>query len=164
VTFCLADAVPNRLKRNKELEETAEPMNIAEHFDLDPSIGSRVLIRPDIAEIVESAMLHFQGQRYALSAWCVMPNHVHAVVTPYADHPLSKVLHSWKSYSAHEINNKLRREGSVWEQESFDHLVRNERSFEQFVHYTESNPVVAGLCNGPEEWPFGSARYRTSES
>ena len=105
-------------------------------------------------------MLHFQGERYALSGWCVMPNHVHAVVTPYADYSLSQILHSWKSYSAHQINKTLGRNGKIWEKESFDHLVRNEKAFEAFVVYTEANPVVAGLCDKPEDWYFSSSRIR----
>ena len=103
-------------------------------------------------------MLHFQGDRYALSAWCVMPNHAHAVLTPYSSYGLSEILHSWKSYSAHQINKILGRNGKLWEEESFDHLVRNERAFEQFVAYTENNPVAAGLCDCPELWLFSSAR------
>ncbi len=83
------------------------------------------------------------------------------VVTPYADHTLSDILHSWKSFSAHEINRELKRKGKILEKESFDHLVRSEHAFEQFVAYTEANPVVAGLCERPEEWPFSSARFRS---
>jgi REP element-mobilizing transposase RayT len=163
VTFCLADAVPDRLKRRKKIESPEEPANIAEHYDLNPSIGDRVLGRSEIASIVESAMLYFQGDRYALSAWCVMPNHVHAVITPFEGHTLSEILHSWKSFSAHEINKTLRRTGAVWEPESFDHLVRNEHALAQFVEYTENNPTAAGLCGSPEEWPFSSARFRDSK-
>jgi REP element-mobilizing transposase RayT len=162
VTFCLVDAVPGWLKRRKKIEGTEDSRELAEHYDVDPSIGKRLLRKREIASIVESAMLHFQGQRYALSAWCVMPNHVHAVVTPYSEHSLSQILHSWKSFSAHEINRALQRKGTVWESESFDHLVRHERAFEQFVQYTESNPVVAGLCASPDQWPFSSARCRLS--
>ena len=116
-----------------------------------------------LAAIVEGSLLHFQGERYALSAWCVMPNHVHVVVTPFSDHSLSRILHSWKSFSAHEINRLLGNTGSVWEEESFDHLVRNERELERFVHYTESNPVTAGLCERPEDWKFSSARFRDQQ-
>ena len=160
VTFCLADAVPDRLRRRRTIEDAKDPTKIAEHFDLNPSTGNRILRHREIAGIVESAMLYFQGERYALSAWCVMPNHVHVVVTPFADHTLSTILHSWKSYSAHEINKALQQSGRVWEQESFDHLVRSERAFEGFVQYTENNPVVAGLCHRPRDWSFGSARFR----
>ena len=144
VTFSLIDAVPERL-RKRRLQ------------------GSCILRDSRAASIVENALLHFQGERYSLSAWSVMPNHVHAVVTPFADQNLSKILHSWKSFSAHEINKALGRNGSVWEKESFDHLVRNQGGFERFVRYTESNPVVAGLCEKPDLWPFGSARLRGRE-
>jgi REP element-mobilizing transposase RayT len=162
VTFCLVDAVPDWLKRRRKIEGTENPTEMAEHYDLDPSVGNRILRKREIASVVESSMLHFQGKRYAVSAWCVMPNHVHAVVTPYSDHLLSQILHSWKSFSAHEINKVLQRKGTVWEPESFDHLVRHERAFEQFVQYTENNPVVAGFCDSPDQWPFSSARYRIS--
>lgn len=160
VTFCLADAVPARLNWKRLIEDTDEPAEIAEQFDLDPALGDCTLREPRVASIVEDSMLHFQGSRYALSAWSVMPNHVHAMVTPYADHTLSGILHSWKSFSAHQINKHLGRTGSVWQKESFDHLVRDENSFQQFVAYTEENPVVAGLCRHPDEWPFSSARFQ----
>jgi REP element-mobilizing transposase RayT len=160
VTFCLADAVPGQVIRKTVVEEDLEPEEIARHFDIDPSFGSRILKQPEAAGIVESSILHFQGDRYALSAWSVMPNHVHAVVTPYADHTLSGIPHSWKSFSAHEINRELKKRGKLWEKESFDHLVRSEQAFAKFVRYTEENPVVAGLCGLPEEWTYSSARFR----
>jgi REP element-mobilizing transposase RayT len=160
VIFCLADAVPDRLKRRRKIENIDGASAIAKHFDVEPSAGSRMLQQSAIAAVVEESLLHFQGDRYALSAWCVMPNHVHVVVTPYGDHSLSDVLHSWKSFSAHHINMVLGRKGRVWQEESFDHMVRHERAFAEFVAYTENNPVVAGLCARPEDWPFSSARFR----
>ena len=163
VTFCLADAVPGQLIRKTKVEEDLDPKDIARHFDIDPGYGSCILKQSGVAGIVESSMLFFQGDRYALSAWSVMPNHVHAVVTPFASFGLSKILHSWKSFSAHAINKDLERTGRVWEKESFDHLVRSEPAFEQFVAYTEANPVVAGLCERPELWLFGSARFRSRD-
>jgi len=162
VTFSLIDAVPERL-RKRRLQSDADLDEVEKQYDPPPSTGSCILRDSRAASIVENALLHFQGERYSLSAWSVMPNHVHAVVTPFADQNLSKILHSWKSFSAHEINKALGRNGSVWEKESFDHLVRNEGAFERFVRYTESNPVVAGLCKKPDLWPFGSARLRGRE-
>jgi len=159
VTFSLIDSVPEKL-RKRRLPEDADVIEFAERYDPAPLVGDCLLREPSAASIVESALLHFQGERYALSAWSVMPNHVHAVVTPFADRDLSRILHSWKSFSAHEINKVLARKGRVWEKESFDHLVREKRAFEKFVTYTENNPVVASLCERPEMWPFGSARFR----
>ena len=118
--------------------------------------GSCVLRRHDIAEIVKRALLYFNDERYNLSAWCVMPNHVHVVVSPFGSFELSRILHSWKSYTSNEINKLLHRKGVLWERESFDHLIRSVDDWERFVTYTEQNPVKAGLCQRPEEWPFSS--------
>ncbi len=112
-----------------------------------------------MGELVEGALLHFQGQRYALHAWVVMPDHVHAVLTCYPEHPLQSVLHSWKSFTSHAINRMLGRSGPFWQKESFDHLIRSEEHARRFLEYVETNPVVAGLCGRPEEWPFSSARW-----
>jgi len=160
VTFTLFDAVPKHVRRKRLIEADDRPELIAAEFDPKPMTGSCLLQDPRAATIAEDALLHFQGDRFALSAWCVMPNHVHVVVTPFREFSLPNLLHSWKSYSAHEVNKALAREGKVWEEEAFDHLVRNERAFSRFVNYTENNPVKARLCERPEDWAFGSARLR----
>jgi len=160
VTFSLIDAVAGHIRRKRRLETDNEPETVAKELDPNPSIGCCLLKDPKAASIAEDSLLHFQGQRYALSAWCVMPNHVHVVVTPFSGISLPEILHSWKSFSAHEINKALAREGRVWEEEAFDHLVRNERAFSKFVDYTENNPVTAGLCERPEDWAFSSARLQ----
>ena len=120
------------------------------------ALGSCVLRDPKVAEIVQKALLHFEGDRYRLSAWCIMPNHVHVVLTPLGEHGLSDILHSWKSFTSNKINKVIGRKGALWERESFDHLVRTTAHFEKFIAYTEKNPVEAGLCKRPEDWPFGS--------
>jgi len=162
-TFSLIDAVPKHLQRKRLFEADDNAEVIAAELDPGITTGSCLLKDPKLASIIENALLHFQGERYALSAWCVMPNHVHVVVTPFSGFTLPKILHSWKSFSAHEINKALEREGKVWEEETFDHLVRNELAFEKFVGYTEDNPVVAGLCERSEDWFFSSARFREGQ-
>jgi REP element-mobilizing transposase RayT len=160
LTFSLFDAVLKHVRRKRIIEADDNPECIATETDPNTLVGSCLLQDPRAATIVEDALLHFQGERYALSAWCVMPNHVHVVVTPFPGFSLPNILHSWKSYSAHEINSVLAREGKVWEEEAFDHLVRDEKAFEKFVNYAEDNPVTAGLCERPENWGFSSASYR----
>ena len=160
VTFCLVDVARGRAIDRRRMLEEEDVSKIARRTDLDPSSGACILNEPELAAVVENVLLFFQGERYALSAWCVMPNHAHAVVTPFVEHSLSETLQSWKSYSAHKINRRLNRKGRVWQKESFDHLVRNQESFEKFVAYTERNPVVAGYVAHPVEWPFSSARHR----
>ncbi len=89
-----------------------------------------------------------------------MPNHVHVVLTPGEGHELSRILHSWKSFTANRINVLLGRSGRLWQEESFDHVIRSEEDLVKFIDYTENNPVVAGLCGLPDDWPHSSARFR----
>jgi len=89
-----------------------------------------------------------------------MTNHTHVVVTPSEGYELSKILHSWKSYTSNRINALIGRSGRLWQEESFDHVIRSEEHLVEFIDYTENNPVVAGLCDSPEDWPYSSARFR----
>jgi ATP-dependent DNA helicase DinG len=115
---------------------------------LDNAHGECWLRRPEIGAIVADAMMHFDGERYQLLSWCVMPNHAHAVVRPIEGHDLSSILHSWKSFSAHAINKALNRDGPVWQDESYDHLVRDDDDLRHCVQYAWSNPENAGMT----EW------------
>ncbi len=164
VTFCEIHAVPLHAQSRRSRERERDPDSIALRAEPGLYSGLCFLRRPAIANIIQDALLHFQAQRYDLHSWCVMPNHVHAVVTPYHDHHLSQILHSWKSFTSQRINKVLRRSGVFWESESFDHLIRNTESYERFVRYTELNPVKAGLCAEPADWPFSSARWRVAGS
>jgi len=154
VTFCLHEA---RLSGNQDALADFERITGASEPLGGGSVG--ILENREIAEIVEETLLHFQGERYVLSAWCVMPDHVHVVVTPLDGRGLASILHSWKSFSAHRINALLARRGPVWQEESFDHVIRTRDAFRRFVEYVEANPSTAGLCERNEEWPFSSARY-----
>jgi REP element-mobilizing transposase RayT len=102
-----------------------------------------------IAELVEGALLHFDGRRYRLIAWCVMPNHVHALVETVEDWPLAGLVHSWKSFTSHEANRILKRSGEIWLREYHDRFIRDDRHFAKVVSYIESNPVKAGLVRTP---------------
>src|SRR5205823_3893206 len=81
----------------------------------DEGHGACWLGQPRIGELVEQALLHFDGQRYGLLAWCVMPNHVHVLVETKLGFPLPGLLHSWKSYTATEANKILGRRGEFWQ-------------------------------------------------
>ena len=92
---------------------------------------------------------HFDGDRYRLYAFAVMPNHVHVVVRPEGT-TLTKIVQGWKSFSAREINLQLERRGSLWQHESFDHLIRHVGDLHRFCRYTHENPSKAGL----QDWPW----------
>ena len=94
-----------------------------------------------------------------LSAWVVMPNHVHALLLPYEE--LSRVMLVIKSAGARLANRLLERPGQrFWQDESFDHWVRDDHERRRIFRYIEANPVAAGLVAAPEDWHWSSARVR----
>jgi len=123
----------------------------------DAGHGECWLRDPRIAELVENALLHFDGQRYRLIAWCIMPNHVHVLMETWDRWPLAGILHSWKSYTAKEASKTLNRRGAFWFREYHDRFIRNERHYTAAVEYIEQNPVKAGLATSAADWRFSSA-------
>lgn len=106
---------------------------------LDAGYGECVLRQTRLRTIVEQALRRFDGQRYDLDEFVVVPNHVHALVTPSESQELSRIIHSWKSYTANEINRRLGRKGKFWQKESFDHMVRSPGHLEYFRRYIRNH-------------------------
>ncbi|MDD2735915.1 MAG: transposase [Desulfuromonadaceae bacterium] len=171
VTFRLADSLPQQ--KLKELNEELRRLSCQDadlerrkkiESWLDAGIGDAWLKQPAIAEIVQKALLFFDGTRYELHAWVIMPTHVHVLFTPLGKWTLSKLLQSWKSYSAHAVNRHLQQTGRFWSEEYFDRAIRDEHHHAALVQYIEANPVKAGLCDKPKDWKFGSAFLGHPES
>lgn len=161
VTFRLHDAVATRPARPFRPRSARE---VAERSEPPLLLGSCALGRPEVAEVVARSLLHFDAERYRLHAWCVMPNHVHVVLSAFKAWSVPKILHSWKSFTAKQAHRILGGSGAFWEREWFDHLIRSTEDVDRFVRYTEENPVAAGLCQEPWQWPYSSARRnRASE-
>lgn len=85
-----------------------------------------------------------------------MPNHVHVLIQQYQNTSLSKIIHTWKSYTAHKINNFCGQSGSVWDNDYWDRYIRDEEHFKNINHYIDYNPVKAGLANTPDGWPYSA--------
>lgn len=163
VTFRLADSIAqSRINEYKELREKWKehhrpPYTETEQaqFDkifsekvnnwLDEGAGACILGKPEIAKIVADTLTHFAGERYELDKWVIMPNHVHALVTPKPGFGLKDILHSLKSYTAQQINKHLKKSGPVWKQESYDHIVRNQEELIRIRKYIRDNPAKAGI-------------------
>jgi REP element-mobilizing transposase RayT len=174
VTFRLADSIPAaRIKQflaereewlalhpepRLEADEREYHEKFGNRFEnwLDTGVGSCVLRQPQAAGKMVAALRHFDGERYALGHFVVMPNHVHVLVRPLAGHTLSEILKSWKSFTAREINQSLGQTGALWQDESFDHIVRTPQALEQFAEYIRQNPAKAGLKGGEFILGFGT--------
>jgi REP element-mobilizing transposase RayT len=156
VVFRLVDSLPAGL-RNAPVQARRSDRIAAIDAALDQGHGRRDLAVPAVAELVQIALLTFDADRYALIAWCVMPNHVHALLTISPGYRLDRIVHSWKSYTAKEANRLLRRGGAFWAREYFDRFMRDSDHLARTAAYIEGNPVKAGLCEGVSDWRFSSA-------
>jgi len=171
ITLHLADSLPQAVLAKWTRALSAESAANADailrrriEYYLDQGYGSCALKDARVATTVQESLLHFDGERYWLSAWVVMPNHAHMLLTPNAQWSLSEIMKSFKSYTSHEANKIVARKGQFWMEDYFDRYVRDEKHFASAVAYIENNPVKARLCQKPEDWPFSSARFRDWES
>ena len=193
VTFRLADSLPRerleqwRQEQKNWLAENPEPHDEPTRRDyyerfpqrlqqwLDAGSGSCALAIPEVKTMVERCLGHFDRERYRLHEFVVAPNHVHALVSPSGEHTLSEILHSWKSFIAHEIV-KMAKNGAksggavpalnlnnntVWQKESFDHIVRSPASMEKFREYIQNHSgSQAGSGGTPISYLEPTAKQR----
>jgi REP element-mobilizing transposase RayT len=171
ITFRLGDALPNKVVmkwRNELAALMAHPdPKIAgkAHAELhgriaryeDAGYGACVLAEPRCAGIVQEMLQAKHGDSYKLIDWCIMPNHVHALIRLLNDTSLSAVVKAWKAPSAIRINRLLGRTGSLWLEDYHDRFIRDLDHFYNAVAYIRNNPVKAGLCRQPSDWAFSSA-------
>ena len=173
ITFRLADAVPADVvaawKAEPKLsgrEDASDPRSAELRKRIeryaDHGHGVRWLRHDRIAEVVQNALLHFDGGRYRLLAWVVMPNHVHVLIETLPGFPLGSVVRSWKSFTAKQANRLLNRTGPFWMEDYFDRFIRDEPHLIAAIDYAEQNPVKAGLMPAAEEWRWSSAGARAS--
>ena len=157
VTFRLHGSLPASVVERLKADGDGVAYLSAVDEELDRGIGPVWLADPDCAAIVADALGQFDGQRYDLLAWCVMPNHVHVLIRQVEGRPLGAIVKSWKSYTARMINRRLGRQGPLWAADYFDRYIRDEDQMIGVMRYIEANPVKAGFCARPEDWSFSSA-------
>ncbi len=165
LTFHLADSLPQsvlaKIAERHRILEAAKDNNasllpeqkasladyshthIEEYFDR--GAGSCPFLDTRIAGAMAAALRFREGMHYRLLAWCVMPNHVHAVVRLFPGQELAKVVKAWKNFSAKAANQALGRKGRFWQREYYDRLIRNGDELDRAISYVVENPAKAGL-------------------
>ena len=154
ITYRLNDSVPkdvvgliNNDRRKLEIK-------------LDSCLGSCLLGKPEYAEVVIENWKHFHNVRYDLIAYVVMPNHVHLLIKTKNDWDLSKIVYSWKSFTAKSILSKERKINpdfnmeSLWAREYCDRFIRDGNHYLNAIQYILNNPVKARLAQSQDQWPF----------
>lgn len=116
------------------------------------------LSKPENMGVVKESLNFWEGKKLENLAFCIMPNHVHWVFQLHErdeiEMPvyLEDIMHSIKRFSSSKINKLENREGKLWQKESFDTTIRNEKHLYNAIEYTLNNPVVAGLVKNREDW------------
>lgn len=193
VTSCLDGSIPalglNEIAKHRQSLATrsAAPGMTAQEWEglrwklefaksdewLDRGLAARHLENDELAKEVEAALIYFAGERYAIWAWVVLPNHFHWVFEPLrswveslgesADKrtPRERIMHSVKRHSARQCNRLRGATGTFWQDESYDHCVSDVEELGRIIDYVEQNPVRAGLAEVACEYRRSSANYRT---
>jgi REP element-mobilizing transposase RayT len=116
------------------------------------------LTRPEVGRLIVDALRFFDEKRYWLYDYTVMPDHVHAVLklivrdgkTEY----LWRIMLSVKSWSARRVNALVGRSGPLWQDETYDHIVRDQKDYITRARYIFQNPATEGLIDDPADWPW----------
>jgi putative transposase len=166
VTFRLADSFPMALRSEWEhlwkIEDDKHRRAELESY-LDKGRGECFMRQSAIAQYVEDAVRFFDGQRYDLRAWVVMPNHVHVLFKVDAT-PMAEILESWKKHTAQKANQRLDRRGEFWQADYWDTFMRDSNHELETQNYIENNPAKAGLVLDPKTWLWSSARFRNAHA
>ena len=148
-------------KKNIESEKLKFEKNLFDYKDnfIGKFQNSPFWLKEDkIAKIIKDSLFWGSQKRYDLFAFCVMPNHVHILIRPVIiddkPFPLQKIMYDHKHFTAIEANKLLKRKGNFWQDEHYDHYIRNENEFFNILNYIYLNPVKANLVENPDEWEF----------
>lgn len=165
ITFRLADSIPRSVILHWKQEITAIHDNKARQKELhrriaryeDAGHGCSVLRQRECAAVLQDILMQHHPERYRLIEWCIMPNHVLVLIKLVGSSSLGTVIQSWKGASACKINRILGQTGTQWQRDYHDRFVRDMDHYHNCRAYIRNNPVKAGLCDKPEDWPFSSA-------
>jgi len=160
VTWRLFDSLPPHRAFPAAALTSSQAFHAMDRLLDETRTGAFHLRQPAVAEMLVDAIEYNANTlgHYALHAFAVMPNHVHLLVTPAIELP--KLTRSLKGITSKRANAMLASTGKrFWQEESYDHLVRNEREFERIRSYIEENPVRAGLVREAGEFRWSSAGW-----
>jgi len=172
ITFRLNDSLPAEVVEQAKREREEWEQRILEHHNLIPESlqedyiawqrrtwrkmeavmdechGSCILRQPEIRQIVANALLFFEGQRSSMHGFVIMPNHVHLAVVALGDYQIEDVVKSWKGFTARVINEKQQRKGQMWQEDSWNRVIRDDEHWMKVMRYIANNPTKAHLSEG----------------
>ncbi len=166
ITYRLRDSLPANIIKElrNELEHSKEPDSIKEKriFKKYDQLlhnasfaGNKDLTQMHIAKINEDKLHEPDAKDYSLICYCIMPNHIHLVFRLLeGNRGISKIMQTIKGVSSREINKLQNTAGSIWQDESFDRLVRDDLELYNVINYVTNNPVEAKLVKDWKDWKY----------
>ena len=166
ITWCLGDALPGKVlrrlkqERNRWLDAHPRPWSPsvqADYYDrfhdrvdrwLELGRGEMVFRNPVYAKFMADVLMFHEGSKSRMDSFVVMPNHVHVLVQLIGDTGLSDLLHSWRGYSALELNRRWGKKGRFWSEDYWDRVIRSPQHYRRVRRYIQDNPAKAGLPQG----------------
>ena len=163
VTFRLNDALPQtkleEIKRHRKRWEKSHPQprdeaewdafaktvtRMTERW-MDEGFGKCYFKNSKVAKLMADSLRFYEETKCSVQCLTVMPNHVHAIMRPHSGYELEDVLKAIKGWVAKQINDRERDIGSLWEQESYDRIIRDEEHLFRVVQYIGRNGRAAKL-------------------
>jgi putative transposase len=159
VVFRTVGALPKHVVEQAKLAPPDLQRSLIDEA-LDHSLQGNIFSDHVCADIMQKALRYFDGDRYDLQAWCVMPNHVHVLLVTDPNVLMGRIVKSWKYSVAWRINKLQGTQGPIFAKDYFDRFVRNLKQAETAIHYVEANPVKAKLVSEACAWQWSSAYFR----
>jgi REP element-mobilizing transposase RayT len=103
--------------------------------------------RPVAEHLFEAAAFRHRAGDWYVHLLLLMPDHLHAIISFPRDERMAKVISLFKEFTAKQA-------GIKWQQDFFDHRLRNEESLEEKANYIRMNPVRKGMVTDPTDWPW----------
>ena len=119
-----------------------------------------ILAGAETVEVLRSALRAVRLKRpFEIDAMIVLPNHIHCIWTlPPDDADFSTRWRLVKTWFTKHCDPALRPtdKTQLWQHRYWEHLIRDERDFQNHVEYIHYNPIKHGLANSAIEWPYSS--------
>ncbi len=173
ITFRLAGSLPYHAIEELQEKSRLQKKHKISFVDFDRALEKTIgdvgwLAHAAIADMIAEAIRFQDGKEFRLVAFCIMPNHVHLViglgdcdmlghvrqVSNLSNKTMSEIMHSLKRYTARKANKILMRSGPFWQDESYDHVIKDDAELERIINYVVYNPVKAGLVKNWRDWKW----------
>ena len=118
-----------------------------------------IFLTPEDRDLALTALLHYNDTKWKVYTTVILPDHVHVLAQPLPHpdggvHNLADIVHSVKRFSVYQISKRRGANGSIWQDERYDRIVRDEAEFLEKWNYIRNNPVKGGLATKPEDYPW----------